>query len=46
MKRQIEEARQDTPNTNDRVHTRLDVWPLPFLAIWAVLLPLSRLANH
>ncbi|MBY8851129.1 hypothetical protein [Saccharothrix longispora] len=38
MKRVIEEHRRDDPDGDGRVRTRLDLWPLPFVATWAALL--------
>lgn len=46
MKRRIDEARQENPHATDQVHTRLDVWPIPFLATWAVLLTIGWLAGR
>ncbi|WP_447002457.1 hypothetical protein ACRAKI_22330 [Saccharothrix isguenensis] len=45
MKRRIEKARQDNPDADDQVLTRLDVWPLHFLATWAVLLTIGWLVG-
>ena len=37
-KRPAEEHRQADPGGDGRVRTRLDLWPLPFVATWAALL--------
>lgn len=38
MKRLIEDARQPDPRGDGQVRTQPDLWPIPFLAAWTVLL--------